>query len=413
MESISPSELAVELLNHCLRGGQWPEELLDALTDEALDEDEATALGASRALFAIVVERLADLFEPKLCDVYARLFARVIERAKPELRARDLVSRYEAVRRVRAVSFEPKTVYVLSRVTLGADVAVTSVVLDGARRRFPKARIVFVATKKPWEMFEKSPRLEHLPVEYGRRGLLRERLAVFDPLRAAFADDESIVLDPDSRLTQLGLLPVCDEERHFLFEARSYGGDGTETIGALTKRWVAETLGVEDAEPWLHPKFEFSLGSQPLLTANFGTGENPAKRVEDPFEEGVLRLMTELGPLVMVDVGAPGSEEETRVRRVMEAVGTERVAAHEGPFASFAAMIAASQGYFGYDSAGQHVAAALGVPLASVFAGYASERMLARWSPEGPGAKRVLAAQDRPVDELLDEVRDAFKEMFR
>jgi ADP-heptose:LPS heptosyltransferase len=176
---------------------------------------------------------------------------------------------------------------------------------------------------------------------------------------------------------------------------------------------VAETLGVEDAEPWLHPKFEFTLGSQPLLTANFGTGENPAKRVEDPFEEGVLRLMTELGPLVMVDVGAPGSEEEGRVRRVMDAVGTERVAAHEGPFASFAAMIAASRGYFGYDSAGQHVAAALGVPLASVFAGYASERMLARWSPEGPGEKRVIAAQDRPADELLDEVRDAFKEMFR
>ena len=94
MESISPSEVAVELLNHCLRGGQWPAELLDTLTAEALDEDPALAEPATRALFGILVERLADLFEPRLCDVYAALFARVISRARPELEEPELVSRY-------------------------------------------------------------------------------------------------------------------------------------------------------------------------------------------------------------------------------------------------------------------------------------------------------------------------------
>src|SRR5678816_2762204 len=49
-----------DLLDLCLRGQPWPSELLD----RAIAEDDG------RALFSIVVERLGDLFEPHLCDVY-------------------------------------------------------------------------------------------------------------------------------------------------------------------------------------------------------------------------------------------------------------------------------------------------------------------------------------------------------
>ena len=41
----------------------------------------------------------------------------------------------------------------------------------------------------------------------------------------------------------------------------------------------------------------------------------------------------------------------------------------------------AAKQYVGYDSAGQHVAAASGTPLISIFAGYPSERMFQRWRP--------------------------------
>ena len=54
-----------ELLDLCLRGKPWSPELLD----RAIAEDEG------RALLSIVVERLGDLFEPRLCDTYARLFS--------------------------------------------------------------------------------------------------------------------------------------------------------------------------------------------------------------------------------------------------------------------------------------------------------------------------------------------------
>ncbi len=409
MESIAPAELAVELLNHCLRGSQWPQDVLQALTDDALDEDERLAAPATRALFSILVERLADLFEPALCDVYAALFSTVIERALPELRASDLQARYRQVRTVRPVTFDPENVFVLSRVALGADIAVTSILLDAARQRFPKARIWFVGPRKAWELFESSPNLHHLPVAYGRRGLLADRLAVYHDLRKALGQPNSLILDPDSRLTQLGLLPVCPPERHHLFESRSYGADSLASLPQLTRQWVRETLGVEDAQPWLHPKFQYAFGAQPVTTVSLGVGENPAKRVEDPFESELLKLLASRPGLVMVDAGAPGSEEEERVRRAIESTGlsADRIGLHEGSFASFAAMIAASELYAGYDSAGQHVAAALGIPLITVFAGYASERMFARWRPDSPGTSTVIQAAYQNPQDLLTAVRAA------
>jgi ADP-heptose:LPS heptosyltransferase len=412
LESISPSELAVELLNHCLRGSQWPEDVLEALTAQALDEDERLAAPATRALFTIVVERLADLFEPRLCDTYARLFARVIERGLPELKAERLVRRYAAVREVRPVIQTPKDIFVLSRVTLGADVAVTSILLDGARQRFPDARLWFAGPEKAWQLFEHSPGLRHFQVNYGRRAVLAGRLEVFHELRERLSQPGALVLDPDSRLTQLGLLPVCPEENHHLFESRSYGGDSTASLSRLAQQWVRETLGVEDAQPWLHPKFHYDFGSQPVTAVSLGVGENPAKRVADPFEEELLKMLAHDNTLVMVDAGAPGSEEEERVRRAIQRAGLadERIGVHEGSFASFAALIAASSLFVGYDSAGQHVAATLGVPLICVFAGYASQRMFERWAPDSPGPAAVIQAGAHDPRELLAHVKSALGE---
>lgn len=409
MANISPNELALEILNHCLRGTPWPDDLLAELAGEALDGDPAIAAPATRALFSVVVERLADLFEPRLCDTYARLFARVIEMALPgDGPAATLEARYREVRQVRPPAFEPDTVLVPSRVTLGADIAVTSLVLDAAKQRYPQARIVFAAPDKSWELFEKDPRLTHLPLRYKRGEVLRGRLAVFDELRRAAADPRTLVLDPDSRLTQLGLLPVCEPARHHLFESRGFGGEGDDSLPVLTARWLAQTLGVEDPVPYLHPLYHYEAGSHPLVTVSLGAGENPAKRVEDPFEEELLRHLTTLDAQVMVDLGAPGSEEQERVEAALGALGeaAARIGVHKGSFASFAALIAASSLYVGYDSAGQHAAAALGVPLVSIFQGFASERMLARWMPESPGPVTVLRADGfQDVNELLGAVR--------
>ena len=145
MASTSPSELAQSLLNDCLAGRAWPVEQLERLMPSA-------------ELFSVLVEGLADRFEPRLCDVYAEMFAHVIERTIPELEASSMIAQYRAAREVRPVSVNPERVFVLSRVTWGADVAITSIILDACHKRFPKAERIFVGSKKAYELFETDAR---------------------------------------------------------------------------------------------------------------------------------------------------------------------------------------------------------------------------------------------------------------
>ena len=78
----------------------------------------------------------------------------------------------------------------------------------------------------------------------------------------------------------------------------------------------------------------------------------------------------------------------------------------DGSFAGFAAIIAGAKLYVGYDSAGQHVAAATGVPLISIFAGFPAPRMFERWRPTGPNCTVIRV--DRPdVAETLARVKSA------
>jgi hypothetical protein len=376
LESTSADAVAQELLGHCLAGRPWPEHLLDRLVAE----------DGNSALFRIVVERLGDLFEPRLCDVYADLFADVIARRIPELlHAGHLVARYRRIRRPRKLDRTPKNVFVLSRVTLGADVAVTSVLLDAAKRRFPESQIFFVGPQKSWELFAADARLRHIPMAYGRAAKLDDRLSIWPQLRDAVCQPDSIVIDPDSRLTQLGLLPMCSEDDYFFFESRAFGGDGDEPLTALARRWAMSTFGVDDARPYIDTGLE---PAEFASTVSFGVGENPDKRVADPFEEEVLK---QLPRPVLVDKGA-GGEEAERVERAVSRAGAG-VAMWEGSFAGFAAHIQKSKLYVGYDSAGGHVAAACGVPMISVFAGFPSERMFQRWRPTGVGKIQVIRGE--------------------
>ena len=381
MENTSADALAQELLEHCLAGSPFPERLLDDL----LEGDR------SRALFRIVVERLADLFEPRLCEIYADLFSEVIARRIPDLHAEHLLARYERVRRPRKFDRDPaaiRNVFVLSRVTLGADVAITSVILDAAKQGFPNAQIYFVGPQKTWELFAGDLRLNHIAIAYGRSGTLDDRLSIWQALREMVGKPASIVIDPDSRLTQLGLLPICPEEDYYFFESRSYGGDCDEPLSVLALRWVSETFGVAEARPYIRTGQD---APELATTVSFGVGENPAKRVPDPFEE---ELLGQLPRPILIDRGA-GGEEADRVERAVARAGPG-VAMWDGSFAGFAAHIERSRLYVGYDSAGGHVAAACGVPMISIFAGFASERMFQRWRPTGLGKITVLRADQFP-----------------
>jgi ADP-heptose:LPS heptosyltransferase len=380
LASIPASELAREVLDACLKDGTWPSRSLDDLITRALDEDDPfLSINATRALFGIVIEQLGDLFEPTLCDVYARLFAHVISRALPEYDASELLIRYRRVRQVRRFrGGEVHRVFVLSRVTLGADVAVTSVALAAAKQRFPDSEICLVGPAKNAEMFEADAKIVPVAVTYGRGSVLRERLLAAAEIKVALDELSSVVIDPDSRLTQLGLIPVCDDSRYFFFESRAFGGSLNTTLPELTAQWLSEVFDVDRQVPYVAPPVQERIAD---ITVSLGVGENAGKRIDDDFELAVLRKLLGYGKPILLDRGA-GGEEAQRVDALVAKLGQPMLLhVHNGSYASFASHIAQSSLYFGYDSAGQHVAAAAGVALVSVFTGYVSERMFHRWRP--------------------------------
>jgi ADP-heptose:LPS heptosyltransferase len=396
LTSTSCKQIAEDVFANCLAGDP-PKKLPRCLLEEP----------CARNLFGVLVEGLADRFDPVLVDLYAQLFADAIASLETRWNMVSLLTRYERVRRPRPVSGKPHRVVVLSRITLGADVAVTSVLIAAAKRRFPHAEIIFAGPRKNYELFSADPHIHHALLEYPR-GSLGERLVAGGQLQAIVGESgepSTIVIDPDSRLTQLGILPVCNEENYFFFESRAYGAATDWSLPELAAQWASEILGAAGAKPFL------ALGRKPRKSAgvsvSLGVGENRAKRIPDPIEAELLKLLAETGMPLTIDMGA-GGEEKERVMRAIESSGVPALT-WEGSFAGFARIIAASRLYVGYDSAGQHVAAACGVPLISIFAGFPSPRFFARWRPQSEGSQVIRL--DRPdPEEVLARVRSALSE---
>ena len=296
-------------------------------------------------------------------------------------------------------------VYVLSRVTLGADIKIVSPILDAMKRRFPCARIVFVGNRKSGELFARDARIEFLEADYPRSGSVAERIGFAEQLRRQIAGPDMVVMDPDSRITQLGLVHLCEPSRYFHFPSRTAGSDGPANLTSLVQTWLAETFGIKGSA-YLAPAFQ-PAGALPFAAVSLGVGGNDSKRLLGNFE---ARLLGELGkrfPALWVDRGA-GGEEARRVTAAVEASGTScKVRYWEGSFAAFASIISQARFYAGYDSAGQHAAAACGIPLFSVFAGAPSERFENRWAPWGPGPVHSVSVRTRSADDCIMELGHA------
>lgn len=344
------------MLDLCLSGRAWSEALLE----------EAIALDQGRVFLSVVIERLGDLFEPALAEVYRHLFTQVMLKCIP-----DLVTRLREPTGNSQAPLTTNRVYVLSRITLGADVAVTSVLLDAAKKRYPQAEIVFVGPRKSFELFAADPRLRHQESPYARSGALVDRLRA----SAGLWFGDGIVLDPDSRLSQLGLISVCPRTNYFLFPSREYGGAGDDRLPDLASKWASESFGVE-AGPYIAPAMTANLKAD--VAVSLGVGENGDKRISGSFERKLLQMLAETGRSVVVDLGGDAEERARVVNALPPGIQT-----HDGPFASFAALVRQAKLFVGYDSAGGHVASACAVPVISIGKGFASPRMAARWRPLG------------------------------
>lgn len=390
--------LADRILAAVLEHRNWPRGDLRELVRRALDQETGTDLEASRILFREVVEKSCDLFDPKATRAYAAIFSEVVAQALPDYSSADLVERYRRIRKIWRYQGEPKRVCVLSRVTLGADVVVTSQMLQAAAQRFPRAEILFLGPVKNLELFAADARVRPIEARYARSGALRDRLAASESVRELVDEEGTLVIDPDSRLTQLGIIPVCAEDQYLFFESRGYREDSQQPLAALTADWIRRTLDVTSVQPYLKP---VTRAASVVITISLGVGENMEKLATPELEYQTVEKLVGLGHEVLIDRGA-GGEESKRVDRLVADLGhPSNLHVHEGSFAAFANYIMQSRLYFGYDSAGQHVAASCGIPLVTVFAGYASERTFERWRPTGDGPVYVVKVEDRSADDAV------------
>ena len=294
----------------------------------------------------------------------------------------------------------------LSRVTLGADIKIVSPILAAMKERFPKARIVFVANRKSAELFENDVRIEHLNADYPRMGPVRARIDFAQELRARIPAENAIVVDPDSRMTQLGLIPLCDPENYFHFPSRTVG-DEADNLTDLVRIWLRTTFGI-DAPAYMAPRTERVFdddrhGDGRHAAISLGVGENETKRVGGDFETSLIEILGLHYETVWVDRGVGGEEARRVTEAVRVSVAADRVRFWEGGFAGFASIISRCDLYAGYDSAGQHAAAAAGVPMISIFAGAPSERFRRRWSAAGHRNISRIDADGMTPEAVLNE----------
>lgn len=491
-----PEQLVSEILTQFQAGGAYPRDHVERITTLAISEDRRIAERASGAFFGSLVETLADSFEASAVSLYNQAFAQLIqacrnaERGRPldeELREfglqteADVVARAEGLRtswqlrhpfpsgadhaeQVAPERFQPGRVIVLSRVTLGADVAITSVIIERLKTTFPAAEIVLVGGRKAAELFGGDRRLAFKEITYPRGATALARLLAWLPLLECVREltegvERSVIVDPDSRLSQLGLLPLKsdlswrareDGTRYLFFPSREYREDSSASLSELTSAWLDEVLGstrpvypsvsLQPADLEAARSFTTRIRRErhPIITLNFGVGGNKSKRVGDGFERQLVSSLLRDGATVVLDKGA-GADEAKRAEAVIEFAirssndrlrtieleeaslprlpGEDRMEAElvvwSGRIGLLAGLIGESDLYIGYDSAGQHIAAAMGVPCVDVFAGFSSRRILDRWRPTGRAETRsVVAERSMTEDEVLGETLRHARELL-
>ncbi|HEX8682151.1 MAG TPA: glycosyltransferase family 9 protein [Ardenticatenaceae bacterium] len=451
--------------------GKPSQRAVGVLVAIASHEQPTIAEMGVNALFGGLVERLSDAFDESGSVLYDELFSYAIQVSRhlpncgfldTELERFGLHTEADIYQRKLRLGqragplpqeafAEVQKVFVLSRVTLGADVAIASVLFQQLQAMFPAAELLFVAPPASHALVAGNPRVRCRAVRYERRGGLADRFrgwhSILQTIReesAGMTPVQYLVIDPDSRLTQLGHLPLVDDTRHLFFESRTYRSDSAAPLSELVASWLNDLLGVE-SKPlpriWLTPEDHLwgqalrsrlrEGGASRVISVSFGVGGDERKRVDDEFEFALVRALIEEGNLVLLSRGV-GPTETGRTQRLTARLEEEglgvlhldkgrglgqlgsqpwNVVTWEADVAAFCASIAHSDEYVGYDSAGQHIAAALGIPTITVFVSANGTRHMERWTPRGPGPVRLVPVEPGTRDpaSVLEKVMESHR----
>jgi ADP-heptose:LPS heptosyltransferase len=418
------------------------------IADAANSDDERLRGDGLSALFSGLIEPLNDSFTPAGRAVYARVFGHLvwhIAQRTPALISSlsefgvssesALLARHQRLRT--QPSAPPATankIVVLSRVTIGADILLSSVVLQRVRQKYPAAEIVLLGDGKLAGLFGGMSGVRVRALSYARRGPLQERLLSWLTVRDAIREENpDLVIAPDSRLDQLGLLPVCAENKYLLWENTQAEDHECQSLALLLDGFLSRHFALP-ATPVILPrvslapavadvrkKLQRAFGSAPLVAVKLDHGGNPAKSLPRAGEIALLKELQQRGWRILLDRGF-GNDELINSDALISAMGwtaydiddsgkglgqpletlsdgqlaQNQVIRFHGSIAGWAAALACCQHAVSYDSVGHHLAGALGVPVTVIFTGFSDPGFPIAWGPQGQARIDVVVI---PTDE--------------
>jgi hypothetical protein len=434
------SRIALSFLDRYYYNDEFAASYIDILCEIATSDNGHVA---SSSLFGAIIEGLCDDFEELQTKAYNRVMSRIINFCRKIPQGESIDAKlnsfgfdseekiFQRIERLRHATIKrrdfskAKKFIVLSRVTIGADVAVTSVIIQRLIQLYPNAEIVIIGDSKLKSLFGGNKKLKFRELAYSRRGGLVERILTWHDVLDIVTDEakmfalgECILIDSDSRLSQLGVLPIVRDDDYLFFKSRGGSGDWAEklSMAELVNKWADNVFGggyFSYPTLWL-PDLTMEKGRhivnklrnshcKRLVFVNFGVGGNPRKRIDGEFETMMLLRLLEMdGTVIILDKGF-GQDELERYEAIMEKLKKSGVHTHDVKFNSehipdvvngtiigisaeigeAASLISASDLYIGYDSACQHIAAAAKLKTITIFAGTNNTKFVRRWRAFG------------------------------
>ena len=465
--------LAADFINDFKACATPDYERINSLCRLAFDSNPLLAQNASSAMFNGIIEPLCDDFSKAGVKICNEVLVHILDfvRHSPGgdhldhlltrcgfLSGYDILCRYAKIRQAVPIPQNRKKMVnkllIISRVTAGADIAITSVMVHRLAKSFPQAEIVLLGPTHLETMFPELDNCRVIPFIYKNDSCLLDKMTSWPPLFEKVQEEqkgcrpgETMLFDPDTRMTQLGLLPLLADDSTCYFPSRAWtprpGNLGN--LSNLTNQWLNTILGENQEEtPYLilhnegHGYNAFcqklkNRGCNFLIVLNFGVGNDSKKKISGPFEEKLLlKLAREPQTMLILDRGR-GSIENARVDHLLSLANrqgintgllheeqiplaeikfTNGLLAFTGSLDSLGKMICAADCFIGYDSCGQHLAAATGTPAAIIFAGAPSARFIERWSPVAADIITIIVdrqqtTSDEGQDRLVSQIKEA------
>ena len=412
-EKVSPNLSAIKLLG-------------------AMCYDRKTTISspADHALYQKIIIPLCDDFTSRGVHLTNLILATLILQAarlnspkcKKALDKAGLYTEKDILARIERVHNNPppqqkyiKKICLLSRVTIGADINITSIILQRLHHFFPDIPITIIGPNHLPQLFCQSfishKRFEYQPNSSNSSHLTQwvELQQLIDHDQAGVTDQEFLLIDPDTRLSQLGLLPLAPEQCTHILPSRVDQALPL-SLPEITNQWL-DALLQETA--YKHPLFQLCTLVKPAtnttftITINFGVGNDANKRISLLFEqELIVALIRKGNTKVILDSGK--GQEETEQASAIETFLTDQDIIQNVPnsfkrihdsISTLASHIENSNLFIGYDSCSGHIATACHTPTIICFKGAPNSRFLERWQPQNQSkATTCLEIQQKQLN---------------